>query len=218
MDAHRIGFVLLAFAAGAAGGCTFGQDALVDIDTQVRFEFGEIGTTCDGGGKAVDGDNVTTWTKTPVGDQCRVDFVWDGTLIAGLRDQVSAQVDVDKYHVAISGIDMEFGNIALRDAQGGDVTPPTVPAWAAHITASGQPVADFAGTDVSQLLAEPVTLTVPQPVIDAANQALHDGSPVVAHAEGSMQVTMDSLAGMNNTAIEARFTAHVQSHGEVTVP
>jgi hypothetical protein len=72
-----------------AGGCTFAQDAQVDIDTQVRFAFGEIGTTCEGGGRAVDGANVTAWTKTPAGDQCRVDFVWDGTLIAGLRDQVT---------------------------------------------------------------------------------------------------------------------------------
>jgi hypothetical protein len=108
---------------------------------------------------------------------------------------------------------MTLGDIVLRDAQGNDVSPPTVPAWAAHITAGGQSVADFAGTAVTQLLAAPITLTVPQAVIDQANHALKDGSPVTAYTDGSMQVTMDSLAGMNNTAIEARFTAHVDAHG-----
>src|SRR5215471_7284984 len=45
----------------------------VDADENVSFELDAFGDTCSGTGTAVTDPSMTTWTKTPVGDQCQVD-------------------------------------------------------------------------------------------------------------------------------------------------
>jgi hypothetical protein len=198
--------ILLALIAAAPVACVHVM-ADVDAEENVGFQLDDFGTTCAGSGQTQTDTSLTTWTKTPVGDRCQVDVVWSGTLIDMKAVREKADEQAQGATLTIRSIDLGFDDVAFRDQAGTDITPPRVPAWEAHFTMGGEALADFSGTDVTSLLATPLSFDVPASGIALANQAFADAAPLIGAATARLVVEMTDLP-----ALAAAVGPHVQFH------
>ena len=208
----RTQIILLALLA-AAPGCVHVL-ADVDADEDVSFQLDDFGTTCSGTGMAQTDSSVTTWTKTAVDDRCQIDITWSGTLMDMKAVRAQADDKAQGATLTIQSIDLSFDDAALRDQSGADITPPRVPGWEAHFTLGGQPVADFSGTDVTSLLAAPLSFDLPAPAIAIANQAFADAAPLTGAATARLVVEMSdvpALAAAVGPHVQFHFSAHVEA-------
>src|SRR5262249_28293545 len=150
MRIHRFGFAFALFALAPA--CTIHASANVDVDQDVSFELDDFGTTCSGSGRTENESGVSTWTKTAVGDRCRINATWTGTLMDMAEVNRKASEQAGDVKLTVESIHLAFDDAALRDDTGANVTPPRVPSWEAHFTLGGQPLGDFSGNDVTVLI------------------------------------------------------------------
>ena len=186
----------------------------VDADEDVSFRLDDFGTTCTGTGMAQTDTSLTTWTKTPVDDQCQIDVQWTGTLIDMKAVRAQADAKAQGAQLTIQNIDLAFDDVALLDDTGANITPPRVPAWEAHFTLSGQPIADFSGTDLTSPLASPLSFDLPAPAVDIANQAFESATPLTGAATARLVLQMSdlpALAAATGPHVQFHFKAHVEA-------
>jgi hypothetical protein len=195
----------------AAPGCVH-VSAEVDADENVSFDLGDLGTTCEGAGSNQTGSSVTTWTKTAVGDRCQIDVAWNGTLIDMAAVKAQADAQAQGATLTIQSLELDLDDVALRDQNGANVTPPSVPGWEAHFAVDGQPVADFSGAGPSSLLAAPLSFELPDAALALANQDFAAATPLTGAATARLVVEMSDVLNLGTTAdphIAFHFRAHV---------
>ncbi len=195
--------------------------------TTLAFDLGTQDGSCDGTETREAEGSTTTWTKTIEGDDCRIDFIWDGALMdmAEIREKVDAELEANDAGVGSAGvridrIELAMDAIRMAGGDGADITPPSVPSWAADVDVVEEPLLSIEGEDALSLPETGETFALSSAALLAASQAFRSSSPVPASAAGHLVIPLDDLAALGSageTALELEMTVEVTGTASVTV-
>ncbi len=107
------------------------------IEGTMRLSFGSVNAECSGSG-TLDADNgEVTYLHVPTDEGlCALGAAWAGTLIdtKSAKEQVFEEVekrgfDPEAVTITFTKVSFAIGAVSFRDADGDDLTPPSVPSY-----------------------------------------------------------------------------------------
>jgi hypothetical protein len=208
--------ITVAATAAFSAACNPSFDANTSLDTNVEFTA-DLSGACTGSGTitSADGKSVTKYTKeTLANGDCSIAMDWNGQLVdtGSIHQKIQQEADekgVTLNDVTLVDVTVTIDNAVLQDHSGAAITPPRVPSFAAHVDVSSNEVFTMSGQALSALLAQPLSVDLPPPVLTAANDALKNMTPLAATGQGTLVVAAADLMRLAATAAPAQIAFQI---------
>lgn len=215
---------LIALPLVAVSGCAgCGVPFNHEIEGLLRISFGDVEATCDASGTRTDDNGTVTFSHVTTGDGCSLGASWEGTLIdtADAKEQVDAELTKqglapDDVQITFTAITFEVRSVSIKDAAGGDLTPPSIPSYSGALNVEGE---DDLVTIVHEGDGDPkdptITVKDSQVLLDLVNAAYAAGEEVPATGDTAAVVDMASaadFAAADDAAMEIEYVAKVTAN------